>query len=1587
MLPVGNIYTALRSESSSVASDPIEELEDEEWNFDDMEDVEIDAIFDIIKDVETTVGEAGFFDEIEGDMAALFDVLGHEQKDDIHRPDFVPSVTPPSDLFAVRKTRNFYHKHGLRWAPGAHIVTVGSKLYALINGNRTQVGVSKGPVLNLELDEKIPSVLASAINESGDQKGTGLGYSSFIHSCGICIIAKPGGLIEPMEGFDYLHNGSRHEMTGLNFDKRRTQADFVWNKYAICELYFDLDHDLEDLVKFSLHEDSGYAKHFNNGAFDQPQSPYTGYFDRLHDLTSDLSDRSLPALAAMVENWVTSRPANYDRDPVTIPDPSIIEDAIKRGAKTYPDFRVPAPFRVLAGPSNAAFNMQEYQIEVSLGIWDPPTHFHTQTIDEDPTPVLLSKPTFQVDNPMNDHGISSKIIFGQCLRFSVFQSIYVESELLSKIQFRNGCFWSKYSNAGIAWKMVRSNSLTYYCCYYSLHDPGSSCGIWRLHDEENSVWVSPTFKVSLSDVSFAKVLPFRIFATTMSVMAYCKKGERGYVLRQIMRASATSRWSTWQTSALAGDFRFFSLCAVSGSGDLAKMSAAACSKVNKPITFPDYYVLRLLLEFAKAPERIGNGKTPLFDMPIRFLAIEKDLALTHSWHIRKADHATECFKKLAQGIRDEAAWRPLLLDAYKRQVEFFEKAYNLGVSQEEFNELMRMMPGIPYYNHILFLAFAYISSAKLDAGRRQESTGINLAKVVSDHHCIYIEKHHKLERVKIKSPRVADGINSVLKEYGQPEGIHMLLSRMNKGTKVNNIYTIHPKDSKSKNREIPQMTTHMRIPQFVSETLLTIYTDAEETDMMQNPDKYAEFVKQFSNIMRRGGLSRSEDKSFFCGHMHPEAMSLAILSVSKVLGSPSLVTSSAILRCDKSRWTVLPPEADESVAQGINERIRVVIPSGKKLHDVLAVKNNIHFMQGVRALGGAVVNTVFSTALDIIQRKRCPDIELTAVMTTSDDSARAVVAKRNAMYSSSTIHADYINLPISLVGHCMMKDSSDKPILSNRIAEFNNVAAGPNGMIPQTFVHAHLALQPLNADTFVDDLISTFSNARMSLTWGDSIDLVRSVYDSNLVYLCQRWLLTQRELDGLFDSGIIPQTDEDLISGKFCFTKEAKLKLISTLREEVKKDILAGELNILDGLRSYRLKKTGKSPKPQLVLYDGPIERLKIAFSQINAARRVRGRKKALLTRPVHFTDRVAAKNAFVRVMLGPTPTETPEMAELLALLPDAPSVYITHTKPRFSDMNPTVIGQIVEDPNEVTFKNVFTKRVTGVDFSTRLRPYEEFLVGADFDTVKKAFNLQSTKKTVSGVKYKSPGGRPQTRFYNGKVLNQPYTFSFNIDLDQRGIPSSNYTQGGIRFDTFTPCFYGNYTLTQAKTQNCKLAYGYAIMGSEVVVFYQLLNRPVSMYKTNYTKQNIVVVSTSRDKIICPIRKDLTPIRLSTYEVTYDQGYNHNFGGDPDAVQNYGNYLNTRSRSAIKSLRAVFAKFGSDFPGSIIKFKPSYPWYPESATKLPTAKVNKFIGSKSICKLELSFMENPTYSQTYDLNGQVPRIIIETLDDDEAQWE
>jgi hypothetical protein len=1556
---------------------------DEPWDFGAMEDLD-----DMMTMVETFVPDDMNDFDITENASELLDILGGGVRAQEDKPKFIRKSVVPN-FIKISKRHDVKYKPVRYEEEGTVIISIYDGIVKIINeNNELIIGKSSKQVeFDIELDNDAYRN-AEIYSEEVNGKGSGLGFSVFVHSIAIMALSNVDSIIEPVEGYDLRLNGFTVEVTGQMWKTRRSGADIVINKYPIVDMLFGRFDDVYDLMKASIAEDDGDTSFFSRGSFFQGESEYTPTFDRLHELLRDIPTPDFEKFSNSFLSWYSRQDPDTVLPERQILNTDILDARLEKSCKVIDGkLSVPAPFRILPSTVDSDILLDKEVVRPMLSGWLERTHFHTFELSEDQSPYFVMKPEVVIETPFKDKN-SYSYVFNQLMNFTLFQSVYIESELCSKIQGKEGCFYSKYSKCGIAWKIMRNNSLTYYACYYRLGKPPRTCGKWTLHDEMLDLWISPNFKTSLSDIAFSKILPYRVFTMAYASIAYTNRRERKFIFQRMMVMLSTWRWSTWQTSAIAGDFRFMTLCAMSGSGDVQSMINKASANLLDHASNPDIQCLKIIKDFVKRYNAGPIVNTPLFDLPRRFICLEKDLTQGMMWNMRKARHATDCFKKLAQGVKEELVFRTDLINYYKKQVAFLEKTFNEGTCQDEYDDLLDSRPLIPHLNLIVFIGLTHLSAKTLDAGRRQEPAGINLKNIVSDSHAVGVSDTTRVDGITITNPRVADNLISVLNDYDKPNGIHTLLIRMTKGKKIVNIYLVHPKNSKSKNREIPQMTGHMRIAQFFSESAIKVYTDAEDIDMMQDSAKYATFADEFSDIMRKGGRARSEDKSFFCGYMHPEAMALTIATVARTLGSTTMISSASLLRADTMRYTVLPRGCSPDIIEGIKERYFVNVKTGKKIIGLLAVKNIIHFMQGVRAMGGALTNTAFSAGLDEVQKLLAPDIEKTAVFTTSDDSVRGVVIKRDSSFNPVEVASDYINMPPKLVPMCMMLDSADKPIESQVIGEFNNAAVGPHGLLPQQFIHAHLSIQPLNGESLIDDIIMAVSNARSTLAWGDSLDLARASMHSYMILLMQRWLISRVEMDALYDFGIIPINDEELIGGFSVRNDEVKVRLLRMVDPKVKEDVISGKLNLIDALRTFKIFKPGKRSRIIYCNYEDGNEKLKFAFEQINSARRIRGRKAAMISRPPQYSDRVVAKNDFFNALTKIDVDPSIEELEAVKRMPTRPTVVIACTVPKKTDFKPCTQGQVYNKDDDINFKGIIMKRRMNRILTHALTDQEQDIVDKSDEDFNRWLHMQATKKDYEGFSFKSATGRPLMRFQNDVLYTRPMAFSFYLDLDVPNRKIRTLTFQDNIYNDLQLCHWGNNTISKLQPNDI-MAIGFQKFGIDYHVFYQRSNKRLQ-------RQIVRVPNTTRvlriQKIgfyvVCPISKDFTPIRMNSDYELGDTYHTSNIVGDVNAVYNYGDYIQSNKRHAIATMSKIFKKHNSVFPNTFNMFKHDYPRFNGNVTEVKLCRLNNFVGSKCISKLKLVCGDTlPDYCDI-DLTGLSPIQKIAGIDDeDDELWE
>lgn len=1437
------------------------------------------------------------------------------------------------------------------------IVTKGDSIMIKSGSYSRKVGICKSKIpIKFQLRNCDPFQLASQYNENVKGKGTCLGYSLFVHLSAVLLLSQKDSIIEPIENHDLYQGGQFYEITGVNYETRETTAGIVINKYELLR-HFANSSEKANFLRFSLCEDQFDNSFFVNSAFDQKESPYSEICDKLHSISRRIDNAGKELLYGQYRSYLSRQKPLLDKELSQPYNSDSLKRALLNGRK-HDSYH--ALFRI---PHNArARENANICVPVYTGPENIKSTYHTM-INYDLADLYFSEVLTEPYEPGLCSTIEVSVSLLKCLLENrLFRTVYIESELMSKITGRIGTFYSQYSNVGISWKATKTNSNVYYVCYFAHDDPTSpELGMWQ-KEPETGFYRGPTFLASISDVNYAITLPFRFAAQISSILAYSTNADRGYILNKMYQLLAMCRWSSWQTSALAGDTRFLFLCIISETGDIQSMLDKIADKVKKPLKTCDAYFVWKLIQMVDRQEK-RSDLTPLLQLPMKFISVEKDLPLMHMWHIRGLSHATESYKKLCLGVVDEEQKRSVRLAAMNDQYSYLVQAMVIGRTQKDFDDMMNSMPeNTPYYNHILFMGLVWKSASTLNAGSRQNPTKMSISELISDHHITEVDHGELSEKTNVKTGRVADVMSKVLKEYNNPTGIHQLVQRLAVGQKITNVYAIHPKDSKSKDREIPQMSGHMRAIQHMTEVLISVYTDAESTDMMQNHEKYSIFVERFSKIMRHGGLSRSEDKTFFCGHMHPEMMALATMAVAQVIGSTSLVTSSAIQRTNRCRWTVAPLGCEVNIIPKDFKMIN--FHEGKFMTSRPASLNYIHMQQGVHAMGGALINTVFTSGLDLLQKEIMRDIEDTCVLTTSDDSARAVQINTKSMYNMHEIADEYINRGPNQVHHFMMIDSKDKPIRSNKLAEFNNVATGPNGMYPQQFVHSYLVIQPLTAMNPMDDIISVVSNARSSLAWGDSIDLARMAYAGNIELLCKKWLFTMDDINALIDRSIIPHNDESLIAGFHINNRKLIKHLWSIVPDSLKPEVLEGRLSIFQTLRKFNINQKTVGRYVQIPEYTENLA-IKRSFQRINSARMLKGRRNAMYLRPSQLSARLAAKNKLMEA-LNADDCEIPiEVEKKLLTIVRKPAIYITPMKSRVRDFRPAHIGTMAKLSEQYDIPSIEAYRLMQVYASNKLSSRDMELTKLPDDEYERWYRFYKQYKGLEGLMINSPSGRPLMRVWNNRVFKHPMTFDFTIDTVGKEKSLQGITVGGVYYSSFKPMWITNSVLLEANKKLGsngrplrRLCFGHAKVGNETHVFYCDRGGKINKAIAPSGTQALGTISSKGREYVYFIGQSMTPLDPSVIKIRLQSNYAMNLLGNFVATLNYGCYINSNAIGAQMMMREIYNFFSSSFPVKSHRQKFNYPHFFKAAIELDMGSCTEFLDNKSIMYVKLNKTTN-----------------------------
>jgi len=1153
------------------------------------------------------------------------------------------------------------------------------------------------------------------------------------------------------------------------------------------------------------------------------------------------------------------------------------------------------------------------------------------------------------------------------LHFSSFQYVYIMSELYPKINGKRGCFYSKYSHVGISWARTNRSSLMWDVCYYSF-DPIQGpeyIGKWEHVKHSINYYRSPVFKVSRNDIHFAATLPYRYISMHASIVPLISTSEVRVMEERLSWILMCWADSSWRTSVIAGTSRFTTCCHMSKSGDLQTLFEKGLTN-QQQLRFPDFLYLKLMVRYLKNYKHVPYTETPLFRLPVSLMSLEKDLPQGMNWHVRKANHDNDCMRKIVENHREEIATRHDRLTYFKTQLALFQKLIDVGITQEEFDTFMDVDPNCTTLNLVFFIVMIRLSRQKDEkVAPMKPSQKAALWPMMTDHHSMVFDE-------KVKTGRVRELLGNVIKDYKTKYGFYELLTQQLEGRKLKTVYAMHMKDAKSADRDISIMDIRSRPFQYFTESLVSLYNNSTDEDMMSDPEKYTKVVNMCMTALRHQKVvASSEDRSNFCGHMHPELMGLGVFLTGQEYGSTGLKGAGSVLMTNTTRDVIFPFDFTEVEMLENLDYTWVLRTEGKEQKKVPRLKLNIHMMQGIYANTGGLINTICVTGLAETMRLLSENKIITTCATTSDDVVRIV--EYNRPYNVSEVQKVAVDMPNDMLKYCMMKENLTKPIVSSNIAEFNNIVITKDGMVPQAPIHSALVLQPIYGATPMADLITIVSNARSSLFWGDSPDLAESALFGGLEMLRQKWLIGPTHWDQLYQYRLIPSSLSELLSGFFPRDKRALAAMWQTLEPEVRDQVKSGMLSISSACHIFADDQEHKSRlQPSIKYLPDTLHRFKRLAHSIGVMRKVSSRLNPRYIQPTHFTKRRNAMELTMNLLTQEAEPLDPEVEKLL--LPPRIKTHVERHMRR--DQKPTRMGMssIVNQPSLSKIRaSRFCKTSTGNPLTDEELKISELSV-REFEA--KETELERISRH-QGISFKAPGGLPLTRIFDGRIFRVPMSFNFSVHLD---VVKSNQDQpfmyrGNIVKD-FRTCLWGTDSLKAA--EGCKLAFGYGKISGTMVAFFKNRNKPVLSVEIEDVDEPQIVENRLGQKVAVFLGLDPSPIGSENFDRSViNEAYLPGVTGDITAILNHGSYLLSKQKGGFNLYRQLYAKYRSEMPTYCQKYMLDYPTYLEPTISLGTGNTTILIGSFSSLYLKLDLDLENKGTVKIDLTTETPKLITD----------
>lgn len=1029
----------------------------------------------------------------------------------------------------------------------ARVFEEGSDLLLEVESNRHIIGsVRNATGHEVVIDSTDILTFADKLSEDVKLKATGMGYSIWVHFAVVVMLARscPNSCIEPVEGGDVIlnvaleagwatvdrsvksgtrlpnPNGIRVEVTGVNWHTRSTGCDWVIGKYALMGRMLSSKRDRE-VLEFALAEDQYDPRPI---ALMTPVEQRGRYFDVAIEMLSIVRQTTLlqrKTLALMAQRYFWDLDRSDDGKMPVEDCTSLIWKIINAGAKKHG--KLPAPCRVVSVPQPdpiTALKMARLEPPPQWQFAFGPSTYHI--VETNQMNAYINKALARHQPPTSSSGIELGFANSIIPCSAISSCVTIESTLLCRVVGTSGSKYDDSVSIGVVWHRTREN--VYKVSYYTWCEPPDVAGKWaKVVTDELVYYRSPTFTVSNTDLEYAQCLYAR-HETWVRMFVETAERERCYELVEAeSKMLLCLHNSSWRTSVWMKNVRFTTSLFLSGARNLDPVLTKGWVE-SKELRSSEWCFMALCLK-VMPNWSLPQDRTPILGFPILWASMEKDLDLMTQWHIRGGNHSTDCMAGIVEAYADEESTIRQSLQYCERQCEFGRKMLEVGVTYREFSDLMDSAPDYPITNFIWSIAESQVSSGEFaKAFAAQSRSGFSVSSLLSNRGAIVV-KGNTMSRC-----RAYKSIESYSRRIGHNTSMSMLHYSLTHPELPT--YGITPKDQKNGDRDISTQTANTRVRQAAAECFCGTTGMASETDLLQDPAKHDKAGRLLLASLRyKDGsqVTTSEDRSKFCHNFRTQLMAVSIYCIGICSEINYLSTASAIMSQFGFKEVVVPPGFNQS-RLSLQSLVPGIIKFSNVQHRVFetpSIRSERSFQQGMFANAGGLVNDLSVVFWKETVRNH-PQVRNAEAMTTSDDSCRTVMMRIQT--DKSEIDSKLIIPALKLMKLGSQLNNQRKFISSNLGAEFNRVAYVEDGPIPQSPILAGLAIQPMNGDSIIHDLVQCQNNARTVMLWGGTPYAMSSAYIAAVAYACNRWRISDERYNLLCHIKLILTRADEVLS-------------------------------------------------------------------------------------------------------------------------------------------------------------------------------------------------------------------------------------------------------------------------------------------------------------------------------------------------------------------------------------------------------------------------------------------------------------------------